>query len=135
MVLVDTSIWSLALRRANAELSYEVQELQQLISDSRVVLIGPIRQELLSGIRYQNHYDRLRNRLRPFPDKPLATSDYELAAEFFNTCRANGVQGSNTDFLICAVASKHNYSIFTNDQDFFLFQAYLPISLHPTATG
>ena len=58
MVLVDTSIWSLALRRANAGQSYEVRELHQLISDSRVVLIGPIRQELLSGIRYQNHYDQ-----------------------------------------------------------------------------
>ncbi|MGG6264696.1 hypothetical protein ACQ4M3_14865 [Leptolyngbya sp. AN03gr2] len=59
----------------------------------------------------------------------MTQNDYETAAEFFNLCRRNGVQGSNTDFLICAVAYRRNDSIFTTDQDFTAFQAYLPILL------
>ncbi|MDA0242041.1 MAG: PIN domain-containing protein [Chloroflexi bacterium] len=131
-VLVDTSIWSLALRRTGAAPNPVVAELQQLISDLRVEMIGPIRQELLSGVRQQAQFERLRNYLRPFPDLPLTTADYELAADFFNRCRTEGVQGSNTDFLICAVAVNHRLAIFTYDQDFRLFQrqAHLPITLY-----
>ena len=131
-VLVDTSIWSLALRRTGAAPRLLVVELEQLISDLRVEMIGPIRQELLSGVRQQAQFERLRDYLRPFPDLPLTTADYELAAEFFNRCRAQGIQGSNTDFLICAVAVNHSLTIFTNDQDFGLFQrqVHLPIALH-----
>jgi predicted nucleic acid-binding protein len=46
----------------------------------------------------------LRNNLRAFPNLPLDVEDYELAAEYFNICRRNGIQGANTDFLICATA-------------------------------
>ena len=65
----------------------------------------------------------------PFPNLELNIADYELAAEFFNTCRSNGVQGSNTDFLICAAAANRNYSIFTTDKDFENFQAHIHIVL------
>jgi hypothetical protein len=64
----------------------------------------------------------LREYLRAFPDLELTTEDYELAAEFFNTCRSNGVQGSSTDFLLCAVAHRRGYSIFTTDKDFENFR-------------
>lgn len=129
-ILVDTSVWSLALRRPSAEPNPQAIELQNLITDLRVVMIGPIRQELLSGIRHPQQYQKLRNRLQAFPDLVLAAADYELAAEYFNICRSNGVQGSNTDFLICAVAVNHQLQIFTTDQDFELFQQYLPIDLY-----
>ncbi|MCB0036815.1 MAG: PIN domain-containing protein [Anaerolineales bacterium] len=129
-ILVDTSVWSLALRRPSAEPNPQAIELQNLITDLRVVMIGPIRQELLSGIRHPQQYQKLRNRLQAFPDLVLAAADYELAAEYFNICRSNGVQGSNTDFLICAVAVNHQLQIFTTDQDFELFQQYLPIGLY-----
>jgi predicted nucleic acid-binding protein len=129
-VLVDTSVWSHSLRRAQATPQPMTTELQQLIGDLRVVMIGAIRQELLSGIRHYPQFVHLRNHLRAFPDLPLGMADYELAAEFFNLCRAQGVQGSNTDFLLCAVAVNHGLAIFTTDQDFALFQAHLPILLH-----
>src|SRR5271165_4163682 len=57
MVLVDTPIWSLALRRAHHDLApvqeQQVRILQELISEGRVQLLGVVRQELLSGIRYR----------------------------------------------------------------------------------
>jgi hypothetical protein len=51
------------------------------------------------------------------------------AAEFSNTCRKKGVQGSTIDFLICAVASLENIAILTTDKDFSNFRKYLPIRL------
>ena len=62
MILVDTSVWSLALRRAATQLSEgQVQikrELAELIREGRAQLIGPVRQELLSGIRGDAQYER-----------------------------------------------------------------------------
>jgi predicted nucleic acid-binding protein len=95
-----------------------------------VVIIGPIRQELLSGIKEHRQFARLRDRLRAFPDLGLGQSDYEEAASCLNACRAKGVQGSNTDFLICSVAVRHDLSIFTTDRDFTEYQKHLPITLH-----
>jgi predicted nucleic acid-binding protein len=52
----------------------------------------------------------------------------------FNLCRAKGIQGSNTDFLICAVAVRHDFTIFTTDGDFRLFAKCLPIVLYESKT-
>ena len=136
MNVVDTSVWSLALRRntPNDALSI-VNILRDLIADGRVVLLGVIRQEVLSGIRYSEQFIRLRDYLRAFPDLELTSEDYELAAEFFNTCRSNGVQGSNTDFLLCAVAHRRSYSIFTTDKDFENFRLHIPIVLLGVSNG
>jgi predicted nucleic acid-binding protein len=110
-VLVDTSVWSLALRRRAGGDRPEVIELRSLIDEGRVAMIGAIRQELLSGLRTHASFEQLRDHLRPYADEPLETTDFERAAEHFNTCRARGVQGSNTDFLICAVAERCNLPI------------------------
>lgn len=129
-VIVDTSVWSLALRRQAAEPLAAVQELRQLIHDHRAQMIGPIRQEILSGIRSESQFGKLRKHLESFPDLPIQTEDYATAAQFFNRCRSEGVQGSNTDFLICAVAVRNGSSIFTTDKDFELFSKHLAIVLH-----
>ena len=133
-VLVDTSVWSLALRRPKtATLSPEQQNvvsaLADLMQDGRAVMMGAIRQELLSGIKSQAGFDALKSTLTGFEDVPLTMQDYEKAAEVFNTCRANGVQGSNTDFLICAVSINHQLPIFSVDNDFLNYQKCLPRSL------
>ena len=100
-VLADTSVWSLALRRSRvAAGAGTAEELARLIQSYQVVLIGPIRQELLSGIRFEEQFSKLQDRLRAFPDMLLRTEDYELAARCFNRCRARGIQGSNTDFRL-----------------------------------
>ena len=129
-VLVDTSVWSLALRRKNVVASAAAEELQALIRDNRVQIIGPVRQELLSGIRHSRQFNSLRKHLESFPDLAILTADYVTAARFSNLCRANGVQGSNTDFLICGVAARKRLPIFTLDNDFALFAKHLPILLY-----
>jgi hypothetical protein len=129
-VIVDTCVWSLALRRRNLAASPVAQELERLIKEFRVQMIGPIRQEILSGIRSKTQFNSLKDRLSNFPDAPVITEDYERAAEFFNLCRVKGVQGSNTDFLICAVAERNNCNLFTTDKDFQLYAKYIPVKIH-----
>lgn len=128
-VIVDTSVWSLALRKQKQQNDSIANRLRDLISDGRVVLLGAVRQEILSGIKHQEQFEKLRDRLRAFPNLILDAEDYELAAEYFNICRRNGIQGANTDFLICASANRRNYEIFTTDKDFINFSQYLPIVL------
>ncbi len=133
-VLVDTPIWSLALRRRQrSDNAPTISALASLIEDGRVAIIGPVRQELLLGIRERAHFDRLRDHLRAFPDTEITTDDYEEAASYFNRCRAKGFQGSNTDCLICAIAVRNDFSIFTTDEDFIHLAKVLPITIHSTA--
>ena len=75
-VIVDTSVWSLALRRGKQDALVPVQELRNLIQDHRVQMIGPIRQEILSGIRSESQFKKLQNHLKSFPDLPILTEDY-----------------------------------------------------------
>ncbi|MBN2541891.1 PIN domain-containing protein [bacterium] len=121
-VLVDTPVWSLAFRRKTKDTSEleksVVSKFNTLIEDYRVVLIGPIRQEILSGISNIKQYNKLKESLRAFVDFPIKLDDYEHAARLFNKCRAKGVQGSHIDFLICAVAINNGLTIFTLDVDF-----------------
>ena len=132
MVLVDTCIWSYALRRAAIDNRQElaVQELRELIRNARVQMIGPIRQEVLSGIRDRAQFLVLRDNLREFPDLPITSDDHEQAAEMFNAIRAKGIQGSNTDLLLCALSHRTGMPIFTTDEDFTLYKRHLPIKLH-----
>ena len=131
-VLVDTCIWSYAFRRSKpaSEQDQIIRELRQLIRDARVQMAGPIRQEILSGIRDNAQFIVLRDHLRDFPDLETASADHERAAEMFNGLRAKGIQGSNTDFLLCALSERTGMSIFTTDDDFTLFHKHLPIKLH-----
>jgi predicted nucleic acid-binding protein len=130
-VVVDTSVWSLVLRRrVRSRDDALADELERLIVTYRVVMIGPIRQELLSGIRTHEQYEGLRERLRAFPDLRLHSQDYELAAQFFNQCRGRGVQGSNTDFLICAAAVRRDSSVFSADRDFEAYEHILQLKRH-----
>jgi predicted nucleic acid-binding protein len=134
MVLVDTAVWSIALRRKPAQLSdLQVQardELAELIRDSRVVLIGPIRQEVLTGIRDERAFERLRRRLAAFEDDPLTTEDYETAAAIDNRCQRSGVRGSSIDLLICAAALRRNVPIFTMDADFDRYAELVGVKLY-----
>jgi predicted nucleic acid-binding protein len=134
-VLVDTSVWSLALRRPQslalgASQQAAVSALTELVRDGRAVLMGAIRQELLSGIATQKQFETLRTRLAAFDDVALTAQDYEIAAQSFNTCRAHGVQGSNTDFLICAASMHHQLPVFSTDLDFQRYKKWLPIHLY-----
>ena len=133
-VLIDTSVWSLALRRKNESLSTNerllVAELSELIREGRARMIGLVRQELLSGIKATEQYEKLRLHLRSFPDEVVDTSDYEEAAKAGNRCRAKGVVVSIVDILLCAVANKRLWTIFTTDPDFSNYAKVLPLRIH-----
>jgi predicted nucleic acid-binding protein len=127
-VLVDTCIWSYALRHKNPILEIEIT-LKEIIKDGRLVIIGPIRQEILSGISKETQFESLKEHLSPFEDVPLTSNHFIKAAEFSNICMKKGVQGSATDFLICSVAYSENIEIFTTDLDFKNYKKHLPIEL------
>jgi predicted nucleic acid-binding protein len=133
-LLVDTPVWSLALRRKHADLSARedclTQALAEAIRDGRAQLVGVVRQELLSGIREEERFRKLRDYLRAFDDPPLETGDYEQAAQMHNRCRARGIAGSAIDFLICAIASRRNWQIFTTDQDFERYSRVLGLKMY-----
>ncbi len=79
-VLVDTSVWSMALRRQASQSAQNeraiVSKLKDLICENQVVMIGPVRQELLSGLRDEASFAKLQSHLASFPDEPLVTEDY-----------------------------------------------------------
>jgi hypothetical protein len=96
-VLVDTPIWSIAFRLAGMNLIAREErltaELRELIRDGRAQLVGPVRQELLSGVSEEFSFKKLRDHLRAFEEPPLEIADYEEAALFHTECRSRGIYG------------------------------------------
>lgn len=130
-MLVDTCIWSHALRAKKTEFETLVKQLEALITDQNVVMIGAIRQEVLSGYSDPKKFETLKTKLSYFENTSVLDEDYISAAKFYNECRKNGVQGSHIDLLICAVAVRLDIPIFTSDKDFGFYQQHLPIKLYP----
>lgn len=128
-VLVDTPIWSYALRSKNKEFQSGINSLISLINDQRAIIIGPIRQEILSGYSDFHNYQIIKEKLSYFENTPIVDIDYVIAAEFSNMCRKKGIQGSHIDFLICAVSNRLDIPIFTSDKDFGHYQKIISIKL------
>ena len=79
-IIVDTSIWSLVLRKKKSNPRH-TELLSGLIDNGLAIIIGPIRQEILSGIRSKDQFNLLKEYLSSFPDHPIKKEDYELAAK------------------------------------------------------
>jgi len=127
-VLVDASVWSQALR--NKRQNAATKELVDLINASMVVMIGPVRQELLSGVADEKTFESLKATLASFEDVPITTADYETAAKFYNTCCPHCVQGTYADFLLCAIAANRKLLIFSADAKFEHLAKHLPVRLY-----
>ncbi|MDN5864287.1 MAG: PIN domain-containing protein [Gammaproteobacteria bacterium] len=106
-----------------------VREWERIVRGGVAALVGPIRQELLSGVRSESEWERLRQALRPFPDLPIGMADYERAAQFFNRCRARGIAGSAIDRLICSAAARYEAPIYTTDSAFRRYASVLELKL------
>jgi predicted nucleic acid-binding protein len=136
-VLVDTTVWSLALRRRPGDLNPNeaglTDALAELVRESRVLMIGPVRQELLSGIRDESQFNRVRDRLEALQDLSIETSDYENAARMSNLCSSRGIASSAVDMLICALAANTHSPILTTDRDFQTYSRVLPVRLFQPA--
>jgi predicted nucleic acid-binding protein len=129
-VIVDTCVWSQFLRRNRPSPDPIATEVVRLVRADAVQLIGSIRQELLSGAQPSDRFEQLKEYLRFYPNLPLDEEDDETAASFYNRLRQRGLQGTATDLLICAAASRRGFKIFTTDSDFAAYANHLPIKLH-----
>ena len=128
-VLVDTSVWSAVFRRNIITLKDVEKKLTSLILNNDALIIGPIRQEILSGYSDKKKFETLRDKLEAFFNLSIDDEDYIVAAEFSNECRKRGIQGGHIDFLICSVAFKNQIPIYAIDKDFIEYSKVLQISL------
>lgn len=133
-VLIDMPVCSLLFRRDQKKLNSReiraVDQLRQIVVDSRARVIGPIRQELLSGVKTVDQFERLQHRFRDFEDEPLITSDYEFAAEINCKCRRMGIATSAVDALICSVAHSRGREIFTFDKHFTRYNKAVSLRIY-----
>lgn len=127
--IVDTSVWSLALRRKAVTSSSATQALRSLIEHGLAVMLGPVRQEILSGIKHRDQFDRLSERLAAFDDLILETDDFVEAASLCNECLRRGIQASHTDFLIAAAAIRRDFAVLSADKDFAHIATLIPVKL------
>jgi predicted nucleic acid-binding protein len=137
VILVDTPVWSLALRRRAGSLSPAdgavVAEWRSLVEAGTVVLAGPVRQEVLTGIRDASAFERLRGTLEAFEELTLSREDFEEAARAMNRCLGIGVAATSVDALLAAAASRRGHALFTLDRDLERLARVLPLRLHQWA--
>jgi len=117
-VVVDTNIWSAVLRRNVSADDRIRNNLMQLVDEGRVAIIGPIRQEILSGIKDEKKYLILKQYMEAFEDEAIETIDYENAALISNKCIVKGFAVTAIDALIVAFAVRNGWEIYTKDKDF-----------------
>ncbi len=134
-IVVDTSVWSLVLRRDHVdERQAHVRTLRNCIDAGHgLFLLGPILQELLDGLRSERQFSHLLAVLKPIPMAPLRRETYVLAAGIRNDCRKKGIQAGPTDFLIAAACIDLAYPLLTADQDFEHIAACTELVLVPSA--
>lgn len=118
-VLVDTSVWSLALRKGGPTDHPSVRKLGTILDHGEdVFLLGIILQEVLQGFRSERTAGRLSSRLEPFGLLPLERPDYVAAARLRRRCLSHGVTPSTIDSLIASAAIGHRCRLLTVDEDF-----------------
>lgn len=129
--IVDSSVWSTLFRKKSKTQadSQLIKRIKELSENDELIIIGAIRQETLSGVSSIEKFEKMKSLLSIYPDFPITSEDYITAAQFFNTCRSHGVQGSHIDFLISAVASNNGFNILSLDKDFMQYQRFINISL------
>jgi predicted nucleic acid-binding protein len=118
-LFVDTSVWSLALRRDQTSRTAEVDALaEQLESGGSVFTTGLVLQELLQGFSGPKSRDAV---VRSFSVLPLVAPDREdhvSAADMRNRCRRKGVQVGTIDALLAQLCIRHDLTMLTTDTDF-----------------
>ncbi len=129
-VIVDTSVWSPALRLGAKATDPNVQKLNALlISEQQVYLLGIIIQELLQGLKQKEQFLKLARYLEPFPILEPSRADYLSAAELSFNCRRRGIQSTTIDCLIATVTVQNDCVLLTSDRDFDLLATVAPLQL------
>ena len=118
-VLVDTSVWSLSLRKRGPTDHPTVGKLMTLLqADEDVVLTGLILQEILQAFRSHSTFRRVARSLEPFPLLDLERRDYIAAASLHRSCAARGVSVSTADCQIAIASIRHDCLLLSADRDF-----------------
>jgi predicted nucleic acid-binding protein len=118
-LFVDTSVWSLALRRDSLSGVPEVGVLTQAIQNSETILTtGLVIQELLQGFSGPQARDLILDRFSAVPLLAPDREDHIQAAELRNRCRRSGVQVGTVDVLLAELCIRHDLTMLTTDQDF-----------------
>jgi len=119
MLLVDTSVWSLALRRDVVGAQPEVRYLEQaLVGSQTVVTTGLIFQELLQGFSGPRARAQIIDRFSMLPLVQPDRQDHVDAASLRTACRRGGVQIGTIDALFAQLCIRHELTLLTTDQDF-----------------
>jgi predicted nucleic acid-binding protein len=118
-LLVDTSVWSLALRRDRPEPSPHVEALRRALElGEPVVTTGLILQELLQGFSGPKAHNQIVDRFSALPLLVPDRADHLDAAALRNTCRRAGLQIETIDALLAQLCIRHELTLLTTDQDF-----------------
>ena len=118
-LLVDTSVWSLALRRDAESSEPEVQHLKEaLLGADVVVTTGLVLQELLQGFSGAKAGAQIIERFAALPLIQPTREDHIAASELRNTCRRAGVQVGTIDAIIAQLCLRHELTLLSTDKDF-----------------
>ncbi len=135
-LLVDTSVWSLALRRDGSTSAPEVQALLDALAGSDwVVTTGLVLQELLQGFHGPRAAAAIIERFAALPIIAPDRQDHIAAAEVRNTCRRAGVQVGTIDALLVQLCGRHDLTLLSTDQDFAHAARHVPFKLWRPSTA
>ena len=130
--LVDTSVWSLALRRDIEAIEPQVQELKEALFGSEVVVTtGLVLQELLQGFSGPKAQAQIVERFAALPLLQPDRDDHIGAAAVRNTCRQAGVQIGTIDALLAQLCIRHQLTLLTTDKDFTHAAKHCPLRVWP----
>ena len=129
-LLVDTSVWSLALRRDGAEQAKEVIALREALDGAEsVVTTGLVLQELLQGFSGPRAREAIIDRFGALPLIQPDRQDHIAAAEVRNVCRRGGVQIGTIDALLLQLCGRYELTLLSSDKDFANATAHVPFRL------
>jgi predicted nucleic acid-binding protein len=118
-LLVDTSVWSLGLRRDVEGTEPQVQALRNaLLGEAPVVTTGLVFQELLQGFAGPTAKQQVIEAFAALAWVNPDRQDHIAAAELRNTCRRAGVQLGTIDALLAQLCIRHKLTLLTTDKDF-----------------
>lgn len=129
-LFVDTSVWSLALRRDTPPDHPAVATLRRALLDGdTIVTTGVVLQELLQGFNGPRDQERIIERLQVLPLLNPGRETHIQAAMLRNLCRRGGVQIGTIDALIARLCIEHDLALLTTDKDFVHASRLIPIRL------
>lgn len=118
-LFVDTSVWSLALRRDGDEGAPTVVRLREAIASQEALFTtGLVLQELLQGFQGPKARKDIVARFAALPLIAPDREDHIAAASLRNGCRRRGVQLGTIDALLAQICVRHRLVMLSADDDF-----------------